>query len=130
MRLHLPLEPLPCPRPRIAVRGKFPTAYYPATYTKWKAQAVGVIKSLTSAPPITGPVKVDVAFLATRPKTTKLDRPKPDIDNYLKSLFDALTQAGVWADDSQVVHVDARKRWALPGVAGSIVFEITNPEEG
>ena len=30
------------------------------------------------------------------------DKRKRDLDNYLKSLFDALTQAGFWADDSQI----------------------------
>lgn len=129
MRHNIALEPLPCPRPRIAVRGKFPTAYYPASYQTWKTEAAALLRALAPATPLAGPLKVDVAFLATRPKSTKLARPKPDIDNYLKSLFDALTQAGWWVDDSQVVHVDARKRWALPGVEGSITFDIEEATE-
>lgn len=35
------------------------------------------------------------------------DKRKRDLDNYLKSLFDALTKAGLWDDDSQIdqLHV-------------------------
>ena len=30
------------------------------------------------------------------------DKRKRDLDNYLKALFDALTKAGLWEDDSQI----------------------------
>lgn len=41
---------------------------------------------------------------------------KPDIDNTCKAIFDGINQV-VWRDDSQVVSVTARKRYALvPGV--------------
>lgn len=41
---------------------------------------------------------------------------KPDIDNTCKAIFDGINQV-VWRDDSQVVNVTARKRYAqVPGV--------------
>lgn len=131
---RLLLDPLPCPRPRIAVRGKFPTAYYPASYQTWKNEAAKLLTERRPAETFSGPLKVNVRFEAQRPKTTKLAHPKPDIDNYLKSLFDALTQSGWWDDDCQVVQVSARKCWtANSDDPGRILFsieEISNEDDG
>lgn len=75
--------------------------------------------------PFDGPVQVWVRFACPKPKTTKLDAPKPDIDNYLKALFDALTAAGnVWEDDHQVHRImEASKTWT-DQPEGGIVVEI------
>ncbi|QWA09814.1 RusA family crossover junction endodeoxyribonuclease [Sodalis ligni] len=35
------------------------------------------------------------------------DRARRDLDNYFKALFDALTHAGIWKDDSQVKQLTA-----------------------
>jgi Holliday junction resolvase RusA-like endonuclease len=70
----------------------------------------------------TRPLILRAGFQVTRPRTTKLDGPKPDIDNYLKSLMDALTSAAVWDDDCQVVEVHALKKWAPS--EGHINFQI------
>ena len=107
----LDLDPLACPRPRIATRGKFAHAYYPAAYKNWKEKAAKEIEKLWTHEQITSRVRVTARFYVERPRTTKLDGPKPDIDNYLKSLFDAMTAAGVWKDDCQVSRVDAGKEW-------------------
>jgi Holliday junction resolvase RusA-like endonuclease len=40
------------------------------------------------------------------------NRGSGDIDKLQRSCFDSLTDAAVWRDDSQVVDVAARKRWA------------------
>ncbi len=36
-------------------------------------------------------------------------RAKSDLDNRVKPLLDALTQAGVWADDSLIDHLEVRR---------------------
>jgi len=41
----------------------------------------------------------------------------PDLSKLVRSTEDALTDAGVWADDSRVVLVEARKRYANPPVS-------------
>lgn len=40
------------------------------------------------------------------------NRGSGDIDKLQRACFDSLTDAAVWRDDSQVVDVAARKRWA------------------
>jgi len=79
---------------------------------------------LGDAPPLIGPVLVDVTFTLTRPRghyrtgrNAELLRDsapaypagKPDIDKLLRSTLDALGEAGVWRDDAQVVAATMRK---------------------
>jgi Holliday junction resolvase RusA-like endonuclease len=72
-----------------------------------------------------GPVLVRLAFYLDRPKShfgakglrpTAPDFPhkRPDLDHLQRAIFDALTQAGVWMDDSQVVTAHAAKRYCSP----------------
>ena len=37
--------------------------------------------------------------------------PSGDVDNYLKSVSDALTECGAWVDDRQVVEMHGTKRY-------------------
>ena len=74
-----------------------------------------------------GAVTVDVDFYFIHPKTGKR-RPthsvKPDIDKVLRSTFDALTDAGVFEDDSRICSVQARKHYATqysPVPAGAVI---------
>jgi Holliday junction resolvase RusA-like endonuclease len=118
------IEPLPCPRPRITARGKFAHAYYPASYKAWRQAFASAIPLSPGFVPHADPVSVMVTFVCPRPKTTKLQTPKGDIDNYLKSLFDSLTDLGVWDDDKLVETVHASKRFALTGEPSGIQLEI------
>lgn len=77
---------------------------------------------------ITGPVRIWVRFTFNRPlhhygtgrnseaiKERYLHAQptyKKDVDKLQRAVFDALTEAGVWADDGQVVDVRARKFYA------------------
>jgi len=62
---------------------------------------------------------INVALWAYPP-----DRRKRDVDNLLKAPLDALTHAGIWADDSQIVRLQITR---MP-VAGDarIVIQINN----
>lgn len=97
-------------------RGGFASAYMPSDYTKWKDEAKDIAASLEElpAPELLGrPVEVDMVVRVTKPRTSKLPFPSPDVDNYAKGVLDALTQSEVWwTDDKQVVALRARKRWA------------------
>ncbi len=76
-----------------------------------------------------GAVSVDVVFSLVKPKVTKKGaRPdkKPDLDKLLRSTFDGLKTAGMYADDSRIVSVTAHKRYAgdadALAVPGAVIF--------
>ncbi len=88
--------------------------------------------------PYDGPITVQVVFVFTRPKshygtgrnadqirdaapTRPIGRNTGDLDKLQRSTFDALTAAGVWADDSQITDVIAMKMYGRrPGALISI----------
>ncbi len=64
-----------------------------------------------------GPVRLAIEFVMKRPAgTPKRSTPpavkRPDLDKLQRAIFDAVSSAGVWRDDSQVIDVHARKRLA------------------
>lgn len=102
-----------------------------------RAAAIEALPSVLH--PLIGPVRVHVTFYLSRPRghygtgrnagLLRKSAPtwpavKPDVDKLLRSTLDALGEAGVWRDDSQVVGVSAWKRYddqRPPGA--SIVIE-------
>lgn len=54
-------------------------------------------------------------------------RARLDIDNFCKGLFDAMTKAGVWADDSQIdsLHI-LRGELRKPGMVQVEVLEVAD----
>jgi len=126
-RFVLEIDPIPAPRPRaraIITRGRpIATVYNPSEYKKWLADAQEqLIQQLGPDHPITGPVAVNLVVTVQKPKTSKLPFPKPDIDNFVKAVLDAMTDAQVWEDDTQVGQLTARKQW---GAIGEITIEVT-----
>lgn len=83
--------------------------------------------------PITGPVEVAVMFRFARPAghygtgrnadTVHSSAPEwptgrttqGDIEKLVRAVHDALTAAGVWRDDAQVVRLSAAKVWCQEG---------------
>lgn len=74
--------------------------------------------------PILGPVELHVVFgyqvtgkhKHGEPKTTK-----PDTDNAIKAVKDALTKARYWKDDAQVAVEVVKKIWVdVPGIAVTV----------
>lgn len=132
LNVAIPIEPMPCPRPRVRVlRAKnssksFASAYYPKAYVKWKEKFAEKFAELfgKASAHFSRPVEVHIVFVCTKPKTTKLLTPKGDIDNYLKSALDALTDAGVWDDDKIVSDAHASKRFTRPGEEACIYISI------
>ena len=66
------------------------------------------------------PICIDVTFTLAKPKSApKKRRTWPlskDLDKLLRSTFDALTDSGVWDDDSRVVAATAIKSYPGEGL--------------
>jgi len=59
-------------------------------------------------------VSITLAFVMPRPASTPKRRTppavkRPDLDKLVRAVLDALSSAGVWVDDSQVVEIRASK---------------------
>lgn len=104
----LHLDPVPASRPRVTRWG----TYYGKTYTRWRKTAAASVPLADCPFPKPQHLHVDVAFVVKKPKTSKLTTPRADIDNYMKAIFDVLTDKEYWDDDVQVVSVNATKRFA------------------
>lgn len=64
--------------------------------------------------PMEGPVQLTVMFCFGTDDKRKVGTWKttrPDTDNMVKALKDAITRADVWVDDSQVVYEQTCKSW-------------------
>ena len=121
MELIINEVPKPQPRPRITVRGKYAHAYEPKDITQYK-RLVAMKYRLAHKQqlPLTGALSVDVRFYRPVQKSiSKAERQrrllgqslptvKPDIDNYVKAILDALNGLA-FKDDSQIAVLYARK---------------------
>lgn len=95
--------------------------------TKVKPWRAAVAAAFPVAP-IDGPVEVVVTFVLPRPKSERktYTRPhtrRPDLDKLIRSTLDALT-GRAFGDDSQVTHIDIRKRTAHINEPSGAVIEV------
>ena len=72
-----------------------------------------VIASAPGGPKLLGPVAVHVTFTFPRPKAAKkgstIMAVRPDCEKLVRAVFDAVTDAGLWEDDSRCAHLVASK---------------------
>lgn len=124
IRFEIPGQPVGKGRPRFARRGNFVSTYTDKktasfeNLVKIKAQ-----EAMADRPAIDGPVQVSVGIFVTPPASWSqkkqrqaldgkiLPTSKPDIDNVIKGIFDAMNDI-VWRDDKQVVSVSAFKLYS------------------
>ena len=120
--LRIPGVPAAQPRQRHAVIAGHLHNYTPTRHpaNQWKAAVAAAWQAKTDAPPLDGPVWLSVTFVMPRPQRlltkgkrdqTVLHDHKPDLDNLLKCLKDAL-KGLAWRDDSQVAQLRACKVYA------------------
>lgn len=110
------VEPVPKGRPRVAVKGGRTFVYTPHKTVR----AENLIRdSLIPKGFFDGgtALRLTAIFYRHRPKTApkrvKLPVTKPDLQNYLQTLADALEKF-VYDNDSQITSLIARKRFGSP----------------
>jgi Holliday junction resolvase RusA-like endonuclease len=103
-------------RPRISTRGGFARAYTPKATRNAEANIrVQIINQLPEGfKPLQNAISVELIIGKVKPTGTpkKVIYPikRPDLDNYIKSLFDAMNSI-VFNDDAQIVELRAVKRF-------------------
>jgi Holliday junction resolvase RusA-like endonuclease len=106
--------------------GKFTRTYDPKESRDYKDTVAAQIVAQGPQFIKEGAIDVSMVFYLPRPKTLPkkiiMHVKKPDIDNLMKGIFDAM-KGIVWADDSQVCRIDAAKQYALeePGVGITVI---------
>lgn len=86
----------------------------------WRQDVVAAaVEARNGAPPLDGPLRARIVFTLPKPKSapkrkrTYPDK-KPDLSKLLRSTEDALTNAGVIADDARIVGFDRLEK-VFPG---------------
>lgn len=113
-QIIIPGDIPPHPRPRVGKHG----AYYPTKYKAFQTKADFVLRSQwRGREPIDNALEVEIFFLCTKPKskirksTAQARLPKSksryDIDNQIKSVLDALQEAGIIKNDNLVYSISA-----------------------
>lgn len=110
LELVIPITPLPAPRPRLT---KWGTAYYPATYVAFMKELAALLPP--KAEPLTGDLMVEVECVCKPIAKSKFTTPAGDCDNLAKGPMDALTKAGYYGDDRQIVDLHVTKRFPRAG---------------
>lgn len=115
------------PRVRAFKRGNHAGVFDPGTADGWKFTVRAAAKEKWDGVAFSGPLKVHCGFFMPRPKCHMrangllrdyapiFHTQKPDLDNLIKAVWDALTGLGVFTDDCQIAVVTASKRWNSAG---------------
>ena len=120
----IPGTPVGKGRPKFARRGNFTVAYTPERTASYENLVkVKAEEAMKGRPAIDGAVAVTIWLWVTPPASWSqkkqrqalsheiLPTSKPDVDNVIKGIFDAMNEI-VWKDDKQAVDVSIRKRYS------------------
>lgn len=108
-------------RPRVFFGGGRPRAYSPRS--AWRDRVARAARLARPQAPFDGPLSLKIEFFFPRLASARKDTiggwkaTRPDLDNLIKGVMDALTDAGWWAEDSRVAAVEAYKVYTKVGRA-------------
>lgn len=127
MEYKFPINPIAASRPRVSKFG----AYFTGPYKKFRSAAAMVINQVLGRnfTPLNTKLAVDIRCYVTRPKSTKLEYPRADVDNYSKSILDSLN-GKLWDDDSQIWALFISKEWADQGEEGYFIVSVEEIKVG
>ena len=130
LRIYIPGLPAPQGSKRAIPNrstGRVSLVESSARVKPWREDVRAAALDAYSGPALTGPLYVEITFWIPRPRghygtgrnadTLRPSAPeypagKPDVDKLARAILDALTSAGTWRDDSQVVSLSAAKVYA------------------
>lgn len=90
----------------------------------WRRLVADVAQNYAPKEPWEGPVGIELHFGLPKPKSAPKKKrvwpdKRPDLDKLTRAVLDALTYV-VFADDSQVIEIQASKDYGAPGVVVEI----------
>ena len=63
------------------------------------------------------------------PAAPEFKSTKPDLDKCARAVFDSLEQAGLILNDSQIISVNASKRWALTNESPGVLLTVISTQK-
>lgn len=135
MKVTIYVEPHAKGRPKVSTFGGHAQIYTPKKTRIAEADIKASIRSEMAKVERFGagePLVLWVTFYVQRPKSApkrvKYPVTRPDLDNYLKTLLDALDKFA-FLDDAQVVNIHAKKAFAEAGTPPRIEFVLEREDE-
>ena len=115
------MDPFAYQRPRVTKNGTYTPASYRSARDYFRTEFKGWMEECGIEMVADGPVSVAMSFCEAVPKSRRRKglvlqyrSVKPDLDNYIKGVLDALTGVA-FKDDGQVAEISAAKHEADPG---------------
>jgi len=134
MKAVIYVEPQAKGRPRITTVGTRAIAYTPKKTRISEADIKAAIRNKIAKLNRFGSgeaLVLWVTFYVVRPKSApkrvRYPTTRPDLDNYLKTLLDALDKFA-FPDDAQIVNIHAKKAFAAVGTPPRIEFILEREE--
>lgn len=117
IEFFVPGDPVPQARPRVTTRAGFAQTYTPAKSRHYGSYVRMVAATYAPAELLDQALKLTCCFViqkpASKPRRCLHPATKPDLDNLVKAVKDAL-EGVLYTNDSRIVEIAARKVYGTP----------------